>query len=259
MRTMFRTALTCACTWLCLAFAQPANAQVNDPATYNAYIATGDVAVTNALWDKVVAEKQEAFDKKNSDPTLRWNLALAQYCLMANTMRSRDEDRFGKYYKITEDHLQTLSKDEKMKAEANAILSAVYGVKIAYSSMMGMTLGPKSGGLVDEALKLAPESPLVWRIEANSKMFTPSMFGGDMNEAIKAFEKSITLFEKQPGNLKTNWLYLDTHIFLGQAYSSEGQTAKAIAIYEKVLKLEPNLSWVKNELLPKAKQKALGK
>jgi tetratricopeptide (TPR) repeat protein len=259
MKSQFRTALACVGTWICFAITFSANAQMSDEATYTAWLGSADAKKTNDLWDKAVAEKQAAFDKSSSDPILRWNLALAQYGLMSATMRTKDEDRFDAYYEKTEEHLKELQKDQKLKAEAKALLSAVYGLKMSYSSMMGMVLGPKSSGLIEDAIGLAPSSALVWRVEANSKMFTPSMFGGDMAEAIKAFEKSVELFEKDPASLKNNWIYLDALVFQGQAYNKEGQTAKAIAAYEKALKLEPKLFWVKNDLLPKAKQKALGK
>ena len=247
------------CTWLCLAFCITANAQMSDAASYAAYLGTADAASTNALWDKVVAQKQEAFNKNKTDNTLRWNLALAQYGLMTATMRTKDEDRFDKYYDETEDHLKALFKDDKFKAEAKALLSGVYGLKMGYSSMMGIVLGSKSSSLIEDALKGSPESPLVWRVEASSKMYTPEMFGGDKAEGLKAFEKSIALFEQDPASLKNNWIYLDALVFQGRAYASEGQTAKAIQAYEKALKAEPNFSWVKYDLLPKAKQKALGK
>ncbi|HZY81796.1 MAG TPA: tetratricopeptide repeat protein [Cyclobacteriaceae bacterium] len=258
MKTVLRTALISACAWLCVAFAKPATAQVADASSYTAYLGAEDVEKSNALWDKAVAEKQSAFDKNPKDNTVRWNLAVSQYGLLGGTMRNKDEDRFDKYYDNTKDHFEALEKDEKFKAEAKAMLSGLYGMKMAYNSMMGMVLGPKSSGLVEDAVELAPNSPIVWKIQANSKMFTPAMFGGDMNESIKAYERSIELFEKQPTALINNWLYLDTMIFLGQAYSKESQWAKAVAIYEKALKFEPNANWVKFQLLPKAKQKALG-
>lgn len=258
MKRTINAALACACTWLCLAFAEPAAAQISDPTTYQAYLGAAEITAANALWDKAVAEKQAAFDKNPADANLRWNLSLAQYGLMASTMRAKDEDRFDKYYDTVEEHLEILTKSDKLKAEAKAMLSAVYGLKMGYSPMMGMVLGPKSGSMIEDALKLAPQSAVAWKVQANSKMFTPAMFGGDVPEAIKAYEKSIELFEKQPETLKNNWLYIDTMIFLGQAYSSEGQSAKAVTTYEKVLKAEPNLFWVKNTLLPNAKQKALG-
>lgn len=252
MKLLLSTAIACA--WICFA-----NAQVNDATSYTAWLGTADVKKSNELWDNAVAEKQAAFDKNSADPALRWNLALAQYGLLAGTMRSKDEDRFDDYYDKTEENLKALSKDSKFKAEAKALLSATYGLKMAYSSMMGMVLGSKSSALIEDAIKLAPESPVVWRVEANSKLYTPEMFGGDKVAGLKAFEKSIALFEQQPASLKNNWIYMDALVFLGQAYSSQGQAAKAISTYEKALNLEPNLFWVKNELLPKAKQKASAK
>jgi len=240
--------LAITCAWLCLAFTQ-----ASDQSSYNAYLGATDV-----LWDQAVAEKQLQYDKEPKDQNARWNLALTQYGLMSATMRNRNEERFDKYYKVTEGHLEALVKDDKFKGDAKALLSGLYGLKLSYSSMMGMVLGPKSSGLIEDALKIAPQSAIVWKLQGNSKMFTPSMFGGDTGEAVRAYEKSIELFEKQPEALQYNWLYLDTMIFLGQAYSSQGQWTKAVATYEKALKFEPNANWVKQELLPKAKQKAQG-
>jgi tetratricopeptide (TPR) repeat protein len=256
MKKMFRVALIGVCSWLCLAFS--VNAQMPDQPTYDAYLGDADAAKTDAKWDKAVAEKQIAYDKTPNNTT-RWNLALAQFGLLNATMRNRNEDRFDKYYKVTEEHLEVLMKDANLKADASAVLSGLYGLKMGYSSMMGMVLGPKSSSLIEEAKKTGAESPIVWKVYANSKMFTPALFGGDPDEAMKAYEKCVALFEKNTENLKYNWMYLDALVFQGRAYSAQGQTAKAIATYEKVLKVEPNMAWVKFELLPKAKQKALGK
>jgi tetratricopeptide (TPR) repeat protein len=256
MKPVFQAAML---AWLCLAFSTPADAQLSDPVTYIAYLGADDIEKSNALWEKAVGEKQAAFDNDPRNNTLRWNLALSQYGLLGGTMRTKDEDRFDKYYEQAKDHLETLEKDGNFKAEAKALLSGLYGMKMAYDPMMGMVLGPKSSGLIEDAIKLAPDSPVTWKIQGNSKMFTPSMFGGDVGEAVKAYEKAIGFFEKQPSMLVNNWLYLDTMIFLGQAYSSQSQWAKAVSIYEKALKHDPNANWVKYQLLPAAKQKALGK
>ena len=79
------------------------------------------------------------------------------------------------------------------------------------------------------------------------------MWGGDLDEAIAAYEKAIQLYESNPAALQFNWMYLDTMAFLGQALAKKGQSEKAIAIYEKALKAEPEFGWVKFVLLPKAK------
>ena len=81
------------------------------------------------------------------------------------------------------------------------------------------------------------------------------MWGGDITEAIEAYEKSIQLYESRPEALKFNWMYLDALAFMGQAYLKNGDTGKAIATYEKALQAEPEFGWVKYALLPNAKSK----
>ena len=107
---------------------------------------------------------------------------------------------------------------------------------------------------MEQALKDSPSSPLVWKLYGNSKLFTPETWGGDIKEAIKAYEKSLRLFESVPEQIKNNWFYLDTMAFLGHAYMKDGNPAKAIIIYEKALAVESEFSWVKFGLLPKAKK-----
>jgi tetratricopeptide (TPR) repeat protein len=74
-----------------------------------------------------------------------------------------------------------------------------------------------------------------------------------LDEAIAGYEKAVQLFESRPETLINNWMYLDTMAFLGQAWAKKGDRAKAIAAYESAMKAEPNFSWVKYVLLPKAK------
>jgi tetratricopeptide (TPR) repeat protein len=94
----------------------------------------------------------------------------------------------------------------------------------------------------------------VWKIYGSSKLYTPTTFGGDPNEAIEYFTKSIDLYEQQNDTI-SNWLYLDTHAFLGMAYEKVGKTKEAITTYEKALVIEPNYKWVASNLLPSAKKK----
>lgn len=120
--------------------------------------------------------------------------------------------------------------------------------------MQGMFLGSKSSGLADKAIDLSPASPFVWKVYANSKFFTPEMFGGDLKEAIESYEKSVALYEASPTKLKSNWYYLDALAFLGQAYAKNGENGKAIATYEKAISVEPEFGWVKYRLLPIVKE-----
>lgn len=169
-------------------------------------------------------------------------------------MKTKNEDLFDDYYDPALETIETITEGNKKWAEPYAIQSAIYGLKMGYSPMQGMILGSKSSNLIEKAKKLNSSSPLVWKIYANSKYFTPEMWGGDLKEAIQAYEKCIALYEANPADLSFNWFYLDALAFQGQAYLKDGQRAKAISTYEKALKAEPQFAWVKNVLLPKAQK-----
>lgn len=225
----------------------------NEP-SYKAYLGDQDVKAVKDLWKKVVADRQVEYEKDKMDQNLLYSLVLSQFGLLTTTMRDQDEDLFDHYADETENNLESLIAGNKKWGEPRALLSALYGLRMGYSPWKGMYLGSKSQSMMDQALKQSPNSPLVWKLYANSKFFTPEMWGGDLKEAIKAYEKSIQLYEVDTEKTKFNWFYIDTMAFLGQAYVNDGQTAKGILVYEKALKAEPEFSWVKSILLPKAKK-----
>lgn len=221
-----------------------------DEAMYKAYL-SGQPAPD--VWKSSVATRQEALKAKPGDVQLQYQLALAQFGLLSSTMRGRDEKLFDTYYKDTEELLESIVERDKKWGEPMALLSATYGLKMGYSPMQGIFLGSKSSSLVEKAKKLNATSPLVWKVAANAKFFTPEMWGGDLAEAIEAYETSIKLYDAHPEKLRFNWMYLDALAFMGQAYLKNGDSGKAIAAYEKALRQEPDFGWVKQVLLPKAK------
>lgn len=235
---------------ICLLFlAFAGNAQSFQDVQYQAYL-SGDQALT--LWKQAVTICQAAVDKNTGNDSVLFNLTLAQYGVMNATMRTKDEDTFDAYYDKAIDHIKPIIDRNKKWGDPMALQSAMYGLKMGFSPMQGMVLGSKSSSLVEKATKLSPDSPFVWKVYATSKYFTPEMFGGDLDEAIDAYKKSIQLFETK-AMTKTNWHYLDALAFLGQAYIKKGNKTEAVATLEKALKAEPGFGWVKNVLLPKAK------
>lgn len=221
-----------------------------DQSMYKAYLS--DQPAPDA-WKSAIAVRKESLKAAPQDRQLQFHVALAQFGLLSSTMRKRDEDLFDEYYDETEDILKSISSEDKKWGEPMALLSAVYGLKMGYSPMQGIFLGSKSNSLVEKAKKLSPTSPLVWKVAANAKFFTPEMWGGDLAEAIEGYEACIKYYEAKPETLKFNWMYLDALAFMGQAYMKNGENGKAIAAYEKALRQEPEFGWVKFVLLPKAK------
>lgn len=218
-----------------------AKAQSNrDP--YQAYLSG-----LASLWESSVVHLQQAYKKSNSPEDL-FQLAVAQYGLLNNTMKDSDEGMFDKYVDPSVENLEKLIDIGYRRAESKAMLSAITGFKIAYSSWKGMFLGAKAGSLIDEAVKESPNAPLVRKLYANYLYFTPEMFGGDKAKAVSEYQKSTELFEKE--NVAGNWLYLDTMAWLGISLSNQDKKVDARSVYEKALSIEPDFNWVKYGLLP---------
>ena len=111
-----------------------------------------------------------------------------------------------------------------------------------------MWLGPKSDTHVDRALELNPSSGFAWKLKGAAQLKTPSMFGGDPEEAVLSLQQSVSHFEKD--FTPHNWLYLDALAWLGQSHFEIEETDLARKVYLKALILEPQFAWVKNALLP---------
>ena len=215
-----------------------------DKMAYQAYITSN-----KSLWKQLVSKEQLAFDKSKTNEN-RYRLLLAQHGLLGATMTDQDEDLFDDHYKKAKDNVEELIEADYEVANAKAILSAIYGWEIAYSGYKGMFLGGRNSTNIEQATKLGPSSPLLWQIYASSKLFTPEMFGGDIDVAVNSFEKAIKLYDASGAAKKSNWRYLDALAWLGQAYKSTDQIDKAKMTYEKALQVEPNFGWVKYSLLP---------
>lgn len=200
-----------------------------------------------ATWKSNVALATKTYQSAPTEDNL-FELALMEYGLINATMRDEDERLFDAYVDGLEERLEQLSESKKFKAEAKALLSSLYGYKIAYSPMKAMFYGVKSGTLLDEAMKLKPNSGLVLKMYAGKKYFTPEMWGGDKVEAAKAFEKSNSEFEKT--GVEDNWMYLDNLAWLGMIQKQEGNPDLAKATWQKALALEPDFFWVSKGLLP---------
>lgn len=198
-------------------------------------------------WKSNVALATKAYQAQPGTET-KFQLALTEYGLLNATMKDQDEVLFDAYVDGLEMRLEELAKDKTQGAEAAALLSSVYGFKMAYSPWKGMFLGGKTSDLLETALKNAPNSPIVQKMYAGNQYFTPEMWGGDRDKALAAFLKSNQLFEQ--GKDTQNWMYLDNLAWIGIIYQEKGMQSEAKKAWDKALAIEPDFAWVSKVLLP---------
>jgi hypothetical protein len=115
-----------------------------------------------------------------------------------------------------------LSKAESLSKDN----SEIYLVKkmIATLRMMAdpmtryMQYGPKAEEALQTAMKLNPENPRVYMLQAQDKFYTPEQFGGSKEEAKKLFELSNKKFEtfKPASAIDPNWGRSTLKYFMSQ-------------------------------------------
>ena len=187
-----------------------------------------------------------------NDPLLLYYRAFALYRSATLYMGLKKNDEAKRVLEEA-DRLLEQATAKSPTADALALHSSVMGLQIGLSGnpLAGMTLGPKSGTMLDRAKELDPKNPRVWLISGMSAMFTPKMFGGGTDKAEQELRKAITLFETDhPVSPNPTWGRADAYIWLGQALQKDEKSADARAAYQKALEIQPGNQWVQRVLLP---------
>ncbi len=225
-----------------LAFGELSNVK---KVSYDAYL-SGSIN----LWKQSVQMAKRHYDQYPSDQS-RFELVLSEYGLLNATLKDQDKDTFNEYIDNAIERCKELIKDDIHVAESKAIVSAMTGLKIAYSPWKGMFLGPKSSSYISEAMTLDPRSPIVQQLYGNHQNFTPEMWGGNPDNAIEAYQRAISIYEEK--RQTDQWMYLDAHAWLGIVQKKQGRLQEAIAVWEKIVEKEPDFGWVKYNLIPSVK------
>ncbi len=182
----------------------------------------------------------------------RYNLAYVDWRIGSQvTEQPSAEEERDEILAEAQAHLEAVIEAEPDNAEALALLGGVLGLQIGTSARRGMTLGPKSSAAIKEAAQLEPDNPRVALQQGISFFHTPRMWGGGAAKAERELRRATELFATQPeGSPWPSWGHLDALTWLGQTLARRGKTDEARAVYEEVLRLEPDMSWVRFVLLP---------
>jgi len=208
---------------------------------------------SETLWNELIQEIKNDSSLEN-DPALQYELVKCYYGLAGVYMSTYDGEKGVPVLEQAVAATKKLLKQDSKNANYHAMMSALYGMQIGFSPMKGMFLGSKSERHVEKAIEIDPNNGFAWSQNASSFYHTPSMFGGDIGEAVKAYEKAVALFEAD-GELSTNWHWLEAMTWLGQAYEKNGQPQLAMRTYERALNEFPEFGWINMALLPSLKKK----
>lgn len=224
----------------------PVNADVAWQKVYKGYVLN-----QSGQWKTGISELKTLFDasgKKNMQVLYR--LTLAEYGMIGYCLATESCTDVSARMDRVESYAKTLMANAEYAGSGKAIMGGLLGMRIGLAPAKGIYLGPQSMSYLDESIKLKPKDPTGWVEMGNAKYHAPAIVGGDKDKAIYHFKKAVELFESQPELKRSNWLYLHALAWMGKAHLEQGRKAEAMAIFKKALTVEPEFSWVKNELLP---------
>lgn len=204
-------------------------------------------------WGGIIA----AFEAGTSPDTEGKKLELANYCYgyigyLLGVKRLADAEIYlKKGQKMVE---QVLTVNPK-NPEALAYKGAFLAFRISTDHSIAAILGPTSVFYIHKAYKLDPENLQAIIDQANFFFYAPGFFGGDVDKAIPLYAKAAAYMEST-GLSKENWMYFNLMVLLAKANDKAGRFEEAKRVYSRMLVIEPEFGWVKNELLPDLMKRA---
>ncbi len=232
-------------SFICLHFTEAQNTYRKT--IYNAYI-SGDMAT----WVAVIQKMEKNSELKTFDQKLE--LVNYYYGYIGYLLGLKKYEQAENYILKGNILLDQLLKSDKNNATVNAYKSAFIGFKIALSKFKAITLGPESASFINKAFETDKNNIQAIVDKANALFYTPNLFGGNKKEAIRLYKIGIQKME-QTRISENNWFYLSVLTTLAKALEKTGKMEDAMAVYKKILTVEPNYQWVKKTLYPELIQK----
>jgi len=209
---------------------------------YNAYINNN-----MQKWALVIDDMQL---HRHQSKSFKMELINYQYGYIAWCIGNGKKDVAEKYLALAEKSLSELEVLKYNVSLVQSYQSAFYGFRIGLNILKAPFIGIKSIDCAKLAMKTDGENPYGYVQYGNSQYYMPKAFGGSKKVAIDYFKKAQTLMEKHKMQIVEDWNYLSLLTLLAQAYAETENFELAKAYYQKILKIEPNYIWVKNELYP---------
>jgi len=123
------------------------------------------------------------------------------------------------------------------------------GFKIGIDKCKAIFLGSDSKNSINKAMQLDPLNIQAIIDKGNLLYYSPRLFGGDKKEALGYFLKGVKLMERNKETYQ-NWVYLNLLTMIANVYEKTDKLEDAKLTYEKIMRNEPDIKWVKDDLYP---------
>ena len=141
-----------------------------------------------------------------------------------------------------------------LTTEGLVLKAAILGVRADRSTFKRMWHGRNAHRAVAEARERSPDHPRALVQHGILMLHTPASFGGGPDAAQPILERARAALDREANRDASggglSWGWLDASVWLGQALAAGGDHARARVVYTETLAREPEMGWIRNELLP---------
>jgi tetratricopeptide (TPR) repeat protein len=198
-------------------------------------------------WEKVI----RTMESTNSVTSVDQKLELINYYygyigwLIGQKKFSPAEKLIPRGEKLINEVLKISPKN----ATAYSFKGSFLGFKIGIDKCKAIFLGSESKNDINKAMLLDPQNLQAIIDKGNLLFYSPRIFGGDKNEALKYFLKGEKIMERNNDTYQ-NWVYLNLLTMIAGVYEKANKLQDAKLTYEKIMQNEPDIKWVKYDLYP---------
>lgn len=209
-----------------------------------------DIEAAVAAWDlpKMMTARgyfERLLTLEQSTEIVHYYIAYADFRIVGFYFAEEDLEDSKKYIDDGIGHLESALDLNNADAEAHILLSSMYGNKIAVKPILGMTLGMKSASHAAKAVKLDPKNPRVAFLSGTNAYYTPKMFGGGKEKALRYLNEAAGYFSvyHSASDLAPDWGLVDTYVYLGLVNLELQNYSEAEKNLNLCLELAPNHGW----------------
>lgn len=197
------------------------------------------------LWEKELDGLKQEYTISKSLITLQ-QIVKAQYGLIGYYVGIEEKRKAAGELEIAHKNVDLLLEKLPNEKYLLAYKGALFGFEMGIAPWKVLYYGPKSQEYILKAIALAETDPESNFEYANMRFWAPAMFGGNKDEALIYYKKTINLIEEK--NQIQDWYYLWVLTAYANALKEIGGKEAARPAYAKLLQIEPRYKWIKEEL-----------